>query len=85
MTLLTRKFEKNLSKVEQSFNRLETFQEYLIKSGSWTTWNKYTKILKKKSLDQDAIRELKKVVLEAERKKLRKIFDGDTFHFEFKD
>jgi hypothetical protein len=42
-------------------------------------------ILKKKSLDQDAIRELKKVVLETERKNLRKIFDGDTFHSEFKD
>lgn len=85
LALLTRKFEKNLSKVEQSFNRLEPFREYLIKLGSWTTWNKYPIILKKKSLDQDAIRELKKVVLEAERKKLRKIFDGDTFHFEFKD
>jgi len=84
LMLLTRKFEKNLSKVEQSFNRLETFREYLIKLGSWTTWNKYPIILKKKSLDQDAIREFK-VILEAERKKLRKIFDGDTFHFEFKD
>ena len=77
LTLLTQKFEKKLSKAEQSFNRLEKFQEYLIKLGSWATW--------KKSLDQDAIRKLRKEVLKAERKKLRKIFDGDTFRFEFKD
>lgn len=86
LKLLTQKFEKNLSKTKQSFKRLEKFQKYLTKLGSWTTWDKYPiKIPKEKLRDQDTIRELKKDVLTNEQKRLRAIFDGDAFHFEFED
>ena len=86
LMLLTQKFEQNLSRTEQSFKCLEEFQKYLTKLGNWTSWDKYPiKILKEESLDEVAIHKLKQAVLNNERKRIRKLFDGDTFHFEFGD
>ena len=90
--MLTREFERNLSRTEESFKRLEEFRDYLAKFRKWITWEKYFEMRRrtrgvgsiKRFLNEGPVDEEKisDFVLRIEREKIRKIFKAESFRFQ---
>lgn len=98
LNLLSTKFEKKLIRTEESFKHWERFRDYLARAQGRIKWGNYfklrskskplgtiKKLLSEQSNKGDRFQKLGELVLEIERKELKKVFGGETFQFRFQD
>jgi hypothetical protein len=93
LEMLTTKFDRPLTRTNESFKRMERFLDYLNELRLRVKWERYFELrdnsdeLRKikellQSNEENRFQEMGRLILRIEKKKLREIFKGESFQFQ---